>query len=278
MKKIIIIANSKKDIFSLGDYLRIVSILPNFKTKFIYWFCDKKIRNLIKYSEHIKKIYPIKKFNYKNFNKKNNLIINLFKIKNLKPNEYSVPNMINKDIDIKFSGINLCKKITSNLGIKKYKIYSNKIIRNKNKYDLFINYLAPKKWKKKEYPIKNLNYIEKKLKKKFHNIKICKQMKSDNLDQYIKKIYSSELILSIIGLGVHIGMLFNKKIIVLSGPTFFNELKKYKKGKIIFPEGSNKWKKNLEMKNINKEKILNSIIIKLKKSIKISHDIKKTKI
>ena len=37
---------------------------------------------------------------------------------------------------------------------------------------------------------------------------------------------ASELILSIIGLGVHIGMLFNKKIIVLSGPTFFNELKK----------------------------------------------------
>ena len=265
MKKLIIIANSKKDNFSLGDYLRINSILPNFKTKNIYWYCDKNIKELIKYSEHIKKIYDLKNFDYKNFSKENNLIINLFKTKNLKPNEYSVPNMLNKNIDIKFSGINLCKKITNNLGIKNYKIHSNKKIK-KNKYDLFINYLAPKKWKKKEYPIQNLNYIEKELKKKFRHIKICKQMKKDSLDQYIKKISSSELILTIIGLGAHIGILFNKKIICLSGPTFFNELKEYKKGTIIFPDGSNKWKKNLEMKNIDKEKILDSIIMKFKKN------------
>ena len=131
MKKLIIIADSKKDNFSLGDYLRIVSILPNFKTKSIYWFCDKKIKELIKYSDHIKKKYDIKKFNYKNFNKKNNLIINLFKTKNLRKNEYSVRNMINENIDIKYSGINLCSKITSNLGINKYKIYSNKMIKKK---------------------------------------------------------------------------------------------------------------------------------------------------
>ena len=267
MKKLIIIANSKKDNFGLGDYLRIISILPNFKTKNIYWYCDKNIKELIKYSEHIKKIYDLKKFNYKNFSKENNLILNLFKTKNLKPNEYSVPNMLNKDIDIKFSGINLCKKITNNLGIKNYKIYNNKNIKKKNKYDLFINYLVPKKWKKKEYPIQKLNYIEKELKKNFRQIKICKQMKNDSLDQYIKKISSSDLILTIIGLGAHIGMLFNKKIIVLSGPTFFNELKKYKKGTIIFPEGSDKWAKNLKMNNIDKEKILNLIIMKLKKKL-----------
>ena len=73
------------------------------------------------------------------------------------------------------------------------------------------------------------------------------------------------MILTIIGLGTHVGILFNKNIIVLSGPTFFNDLKKYKNKKIIFASDHKKWKKNLKMKDIQKEKVLNSTIIELKK-------------
>ena len=150
MKKIIIIANSNKDQFGLGDYLRIVSILPNFKTKNIYWYCNSSIKKIIKNSSHIKKIYSLSKFNYKKFNKKSDVLINLFKTKNLKSNEYSVPNLLNKNIDIKFSGVDLCKKIMNKFGIKKYEIYSNKNKTKKNRYDLFINHLVPKKMEKKK--------------------------------------------------------------------------------------------------------------------------------
>lgn len=265
MKKIIIIADSRKDQFSLGDYLRIVSILPNFRTKYIYWYCNNSIKKIIKYSSHIKRIYNLDKFNYKNFEKKNYILLNLFKTKNLKYNECSVPNLLDKNVDIKFSGLDLCKKIMNKFKIKKYKIYSNKNKSKKNKYDLFINYLVPNKWKKKKYSLKNLYFIEKELKKKFNNINIIWQNKNDNIDQYFKKISSSGLILTIIGLGTHVGILFNKNIIVLSGPTFFNDLKKYRNKKIIFASDHKKWKKNLKMKDIQKEKVLNSIIIELKK-------------
>ena len=73
---------------------------------------------------------------------------------------------------------------------------------------------------KKEYSLKNLYFIEKELKKKFNNINIIWQNKNDKIDQYFKKISSSGLILTIIGLGTHVGILFNKNIIVLSGQHF----------------------------------------------------------
>ena len=37
-------------------------------------------------------------------------------------------------------------------------------------------------------------------------------------------------------------MLFNKPLIVLAGPTYFNELDKYKRAKVIFPEHPCKWR------------------------------------
>lgn len=270
MKRIIVIANSKKGKFGLGDYLRILSILPNFKTKQIFWYCDKSIKKIIKYSNHIKKIFDLRKFSYENYEKKEDLIINFFKTKNLKSNEYSLPNLLKKNVDIKFSGIDLCKKLMNKFKIYNFKIYSNKNSIKSNRYDIFINHLAPEKWSKKEYPIKNFIFIEKKLREKFKNIKISWQNENDKIQKYIKKISSAQLIVTIVGLGAHLGILFNKNVIVLSGPTFFNDLKKYKKKKIIFASNVIKWKKNLNMKNIDKFKVLNSIISELNKMKKFN--------
>ncbi len=274
MKKIAIITDSKKDIFNLGDYLRIVSILPNFKTKEIYWFSDKYLHSIIKKSEHIKKIYSLNKFHYSKFSKKKDIILNLLKNNQLRFNEYSVAKLINYKQDIKISGVDLCKKICDKFKIKNYKVYSNRSKKNHlDKYDIFINYLVPRKWKVKEYPKKNLKFIEKKIKEKFKKIRICWQNNNDSLDEYIKKINSSKIILTIVGLGLHLGMLFNKEIIVLCGPTFFNDLKKYKKKEIIYPKKKVKWNKKGKMSDIQKEKILNFLTKKINKKIYLNRNI-----
>lgn len=268
MKKIAIITDSKKDIFSLGDYLRIISILPNFRTKEIYWYSDKFLHDIIKKSEHVKRIYNVNKFNYSKFKKKKDIIMHLFKTEQLKFNEYSIPNLINNKQDIKLSGIDLCKKICDKFKIKNYKIYSNRPQKkNSNNYDIFINHLVPRKWKVKEYPKKNLKFIERKLKVKFKKINICWQNKNDSLNEYIKKINSSKIILTVIGFGAHLGMLFNKEIVVLCGPTFFNDIKKYKKKKIIYPNKTLRWNKKGKMNDIQKEKVLNLLTKKIEKKI-----------
>ena len=67
-------------------------------------------------------------------------------------------------------------------------------------------------------------------------IKIKWQNRQDSISEYVKKIKETKLLLTIIGLGTHIGMMFNKKILVLAGPTYFEDLKKYKNKQLFFPK------------------------------------------
>ena len=46
--------------FGIGDYLRIISFLPNLNFKKIFWISDKKIHPFIKLSDRIDKIIDIK--------------------------------------------------------------------------------------------------------------------------------------------------------------------------------------------------------------------------
>ena len=62
------------------------------------------------------------------------------------------------------------------------------------------------------------------------------QKENDNLNQLFKKIKQSKIVISVVGLGCHIAMLFNKKIILLAGPTYFNEIDSYKNARIVKPE------------------------------------------
>ena len=49
------------------------------------------------------------------------------------------------------------------------------------------------------------------------------------------KIRKSKKIISIVGLGNHLSILYNIPTVILCGPTFFTEAKKHKNIKLIFP-------------------------------------------
>jgi hypothetical protein len=80
-----------------------------------------------------------------------------------------------------------------------------------------------------------LKKIEKFIKEEFH-LEVIWHEEQDNLQTFFEKIRDSILVISVVGLGTHIAMLFEKKIIMLSGPTFFEEMNYYEKGIIIRPD------------------------------------------
>ena len=74
MKKnfLTIFANSQHSNFGFGDYLRILSFVPNLKYKKIVWISDKKLFPIAKNSDHLNKICDIKNKNNFVYVKKTN--------------------------------------------------------------------------------------------------------------------------------------------------------------------------------------------------------------
>ena len=84
--------------------------------------------------------------------------------------------------------------------------------------------------------------LEDRLKEKQEFKNVVWQHENDGLEIYINKIKLSKLIVSIVGLGCHLAMLFNKPMILLSGPNHFSEAKKYKNLKVILPNNPCEWR------------------------------------
>lgn len=229
-KNLIIISNVKKSHLGLGEYLRVASFLPNINfMKCIWYSCDRlmPILNEIDYL-HYKKKY--KQFNLR-LKKNNDLLINLTNKKIDLPNTININDFSFKQREFKRHTGNLLKLFANKLGIKNYKIFTNKKIRNKNK--LFINWKVPKEWKIKSYPKKNWKELIKKI-NQHKKIKIEWQKNNSDLKYLIKEIKESKIIISVVSLACHLAILFNKKLITLSGPNYFQDLNLYKNNKTIF--------------------------------------------
>tara|TARA_B110001452_G_scaffold216304_1_gene187625 strand:- start:354 stop:836 length:483 start_codon:yes stop_codon:yes gene_type:complete len=152
---------------------------------------------------------------------------------------------------------------------KKYKIFSNKLSRPQKK--IFINWLVPKNWPNKAYPIEYWNNVIEELKNKT-NYKIVWQKKNGDLNYLIKSIKNSEMVISVVSLACHLAMLYNRKLVMLSGPNFFDDVKLYNKSKTIFPSKKcpvHKKQLNINykycfcMKNISPKKVSKVVINEL---------------
>jgi len=232
-KNLIIISDINNSHLGLGEYLRLASFLPNINYEKIIWYSDIKLRKILKEVDYLKSLKNISTFSLKNLDAKD-LIINL----------------TNKDINGKFKIINILKfsknenyfkhdttnlldLIAKKLNIKKYKVHSNKKKYNENQ--VYINWHVPKKWKIKMYPKLKWKLVYKEIKK---NIKqpIEFQKKFDDLEYIINNIKKAKIVISVVSLACHLAILFNKKLIMLSGPNFFKDINLYKKAKVIYPD------------------------------------------
>ena len=227
-------ANSRKSNLGLGDYIRIVSFLPNLKFKKIHWYCNKDLFPLIKSVNFINNVYNLNKIESNKFIGKDVQIINLYENGKNKKNCLFINNFFNKSKNIKQNTLDLYFKLSKYYKIKKYKIYTNNKKKIKKDIDIFFNWSAPKKWKKKELPKIKWLELENRISKKYN--KIIWQNPKDNLKKYIEKIQRSKKVISIVGLGNHLSTLYNIPTVILCGPTFFNEAKKHKNVNLIFPK------------------------------------------
>ncbi len=236
----------------LGDLVRVFEYLKNQKVMLItnrknFKFCSFFFKNYQNIENYISP-------------KKNTKIINL--VIGMKLN--------NVFFDINdFIKTKLNKKITYNI-FNKLELKKKKQIKydlkKKKKYTIGFNWKVPKKWSIKEYPLRKWKSIEKILNKN-KKIRIIWQ-KKDNLNNYIRWLKNCDIIISVVGLGVHISSFYNKKIIMLSGPTDFYESGRINnifkltptKRCVVHRKKLNILYKNCScMKKINEEKIINQV-------------------
>jgi hypothetical protein len=229
---LIILADSRHSKLGLGDYLRILTFLPNLNYKKCIWISDKKLFPIADNCDFISSKHKINTRNSKKKIIKADLIIDLYNKKIKFENSILINSILKKTKNVKINTLNICDVLAEHFKIKKYKLFTNKK-KIKSYNSIFFNWIVPRDWKMKEYPIYEWEKLEIIIKQKYPKINIIWQRTTDNLSKLYKKIENSKIIISTVGLGSHIGMLFNKKIILLCGPTYFNEIKDFKDTKII---------------------------------------------
>lgn len=253
-KKYFIILKVAKNQISIGDMIRVLEIFKGHKYQIV---ADKKYNSFFK-NFNGKNIVSYSKFKIQ---KNQNLnIINLVVGNKIVGAIFDINEYITKKID-KISTFNIFKKLI------KFRI-NNKLNKlKKKKYKIGINWIVPSSWKIKSYPQKKWQIIIDTL-NNYKNIEISLQDKMP-LNKYVNWIKSCDIVISVVGLGVHIARYFDKKIIILVGPTDFLESKKDplfykilpKMRCIIHKKKLNVYYKNCTcMQNIEEKKIINKVL------------------
>ena len=253
-KKYFIILKVAKNQISIGDMIRVLEIFKGYNYNIISdknynsFFKNFNGKNIISYSK-----FKIKKKQYQN-------IINLVVGEKINGAIFDINKYITKKVD-KISTFNVFKKLN------KYRIQDKLNKLKKKKYKIGINWIVPSSWKIKSYPQKKWQIINNTL-LNHKNIEISFQDKLP-LNKYVKWIKSCDVIISVVGLGVHIARYFNKTTIILVGPTDFLESKNDPLFYKILPKiRCNIHKKKLNvyykhctcMQNIEEKKIINKVL------------------
>lgn len=223
MQYLVLYDSSKKNLISLGDFVRFLEVI---KQEDFLIATNKKKNNFFYYFNE-KPTLDINDIDYDNYK-----IINLIVGKKIKKAFFDINNFLNNEPITKISTFKLVETFKSITNYKS-KETEKEIKLNKNSLIGF-NWIAPDKWVIKSYPIEKWEYIQERILQKY-KIKISWQ-KKENLENYIKWIKKCNILISIVGLGVHLANYFDKKIIMLTGPTDFFESNLQKNIIKVLPE------------------------------------------
>ena len=102
-------------------------------------------------------------------------------------------------------------------------------------YDIGFNYQVGNKWPSKMWPKENWAKLEQLTSGRFN---VSWQQGLHNMEDYFEWINSCKLIVTNDSFGLHLAIIFKKKVIGLFGPTNYKEHFLYDRGKILFPENT----------------------------------------
>ncbi|MDA8997426.1 hypothetical protein N9J21_01610 [bacterium] len=230
---LLILTNRKKINLPLGDYLRILAFVPNLGFKKIYFVGDKDLLLLSKEHSFITSIkYSNKKMI--SFLKKNSFIIDIEKSGKNSNKVFYIKSLLNKKNNYKQNMADILKNLSKYFKLKKYKLFTSEPKKQKNYQDIYFSWQAPTNWKIKEYPQIKLHRLNFRLKEEL-GLKTKFQKKNESIKSYIRNIKHSQIIVSIVNLGCHIANLFDKKLVMLSGPNYHEDSRLNEKQITIFP-------------------------------------------
>jgi len=149
--KIAILNDSKKKQWPLGDYIHILSFLPNIKFRTLDWYSSSDTFKIIKEVDFINHYKKLNKFNEKKYDH----IINLYdNFENTKKTFY-INSLFDPKKNDKENTKDLLKKLAKIYNVNDYKIFFNRKKNIKCKYDLFAG-IQTKIGKSKDILIKNI--------------------------------------------------------------------------------------------------------------------------
>jgi heptosyltransferase-2 len=217
-----------RGICSLGDVLRTTFLANSFSDSEIHWVTDSSALTFFDET-------PIKALSWDSFDSidlgQYSKIINLEKNEKLLElnlggiNHGSLPLLksISQRNDLSYQE-KLCNFLNLKWNEEKYVFRDSK----KDGQGIGLNWKVGKKFPEKELPLSFWEQLESKLEAE-HEIKW--QEGFTDLGQYINWIDSTETLITLDSLGVHIAIALEKKFICLFGPTNSNEVFLYGKGK-----------------------------------------------
>ena len=95
-----------------------------------------------------------------------------------------------------------------------------------------INYLVPEDWSIKALPTEIWEQTVALLE---CNFEVSLQPDETGMATYVNWLKSTDIVVSVVGLGCHIDMLLGKPLLTLAGPTDFTEAHSYKFGEVLNP-------------------------------------------
>jgi len=254
---------------SLGDILRTTPILNLYKKDIVKWVTDFEAYPLLENNPHIEEILPydlttILQLESEEFDK----VINLEKIPGIcaladkiraRRNRYGFTfnsqtgraEAYENAFDVLALGANsdLKKQNTKTIQELLFEMVGAKWAgeeyilgykpKSEEKFDFGLNTQIGHKWPTKAWSKKNWDILEEILvKNEFSVSRQDKQNKKilTNLYNYMDWINSNKTIITNDSLGLHLGIALKKKVIGLFGPTLYEEVYFYERGKAIIPE------------------------------------------
>jgi hypothetical protein len=222
VQHLVLYDSSNENLVSLGDFVRFIEIIKHEdfliatskKNNFFYYFNEKPTLN-------------INNINYNNYK-----VINLISGKKIKNAFFDINNYFKNASITKETTFKLVENFKSIINYKPKE--TEKEIKLDQNSLVGFNWIVPNEWAIKSYPLEKWKYIQEQILKKY-KIKISWQ-KKDNLESYIKWIKGCNILISIVGLGVHLANYFDKKVIMLTGPTDFFESNLQKNILKVLPE------------------------------------------
>ena len=231
---LLIIADRNKFRLPYGDYLRILAFAPNLGFRKIYFAGDSNLLKLSREHDFIQSVNITKK-NKISLIKKKSFVFDIINNGKNTDKIFYFKSIINKKKNYKQNMADILNNLSKYFKIKKFKLFTTKINEKKNIQDIYFSWQAPINWKIKEYPKNKIENLCFRVKEEF-NIKIKLQKKNETMKNYIENIKYSKITISIVNLGCHIANLFDKKLIMLSGPNYHEDSKLNKKQITIFPK------------------------------------------